>query len=384
MSFPKITINNFKDGSNNNNKLVLKFVNLNNKDKSKKLRDNSISTNTFNYNNYHESQTLPIKINNYQIILPIVDNRLNNSNIKKVNKNINIISKSVNHKIKKKFKKRIKDDYYYYHPWINNSYNNNEINAFMSNCYDITKIDTYVNENQYKINDSKLTNKLLREVEKRYKIANIFQKKKLNTIKFDNLIKNKNIFIETKNIKVYNSKKNNKKLFFNKYNHLRNFKPINTENKIHSLENSYSSLIKKNIKTNETQLLKDYHFKDFISLKKKEKPSSSLNTSYSKKDKIIEELEEKILSHRNDDNDHDNKDSLIRDYKTIKIKKIINNNINNNYNGEKIKRNYKIKSNFLYKKNITFSSLLSETGTQTKINNSNLINKIAEHWNHDS
>ena len=254
----------------------------------------------------------------------------------------------------------------------------------MSNCYDITKLDTYVNENQYKINDSKLTNKLLREVEKRYKIANIFQKKKLNTIKFDNLIKNKNIFIETKNIKVYNSKKNNKKLFFNKYNHLRNFKPINTENKIHSLENSYSSLIKKNIKTNETQFLKDYHFKDFISLKKKEKPSSSLNTSYSKKDKIIEELVEKILSHRNDDNDHDNKDSLIRDYKTIKIKKIINNNINNNYNGEKIKRNYKIKSNFLYKKNITFSSLLSETGTQTKINNSNLINKIAEHWNHDS
>lgn len=278
----------------------------------------------------------------------------------------------------------MQDNCYYFHPWINKSYNNNEINAFMSNCYDITKIDTYVNENQYKINDSKLTNKLLREVEKRYKIANIFQKKKLNTIKFDNLIKNKNIFIETKNIKVYNSKKNNKKLFFNKYNHLRNFKPINTENKIHSLENSYSSLIKKNIKTNETQFLKDYHFKDFISLKKKEKPSSSLNTSYSKKDKIIEELEEKILSHRNDDNDHDNKDSLIRDYKTIKIKKIINNNINNNYNGEKIKRNYKIKSNFLYKKNITFSSLLSETGTQTKINNSNLINKIAEHWNHDS
>ena len=365
MSFPKITINNYNKSNNYHlRKLELKIINPKYKIQSKKMNHNFTSNNSLNYNNYVKQKALPMKFKLYNIVLPILGNS-------KKDENINI-SKSTNNKFKKNIRKGI-ELYNYYHPWINNSYNNHEINAFMSNCYDITKIDVPNNdENKYRINESKLTNKLLRDVEKHYKIANIFQRTKLKNIK-SNKVKIKNNrkdLIEDNNVIFSNRDNKINNLIYNEYNNFKFYKSINKENKSHSLENTYLSLSNKNI--NEENLYKkDSRFKDFISLKKIQKPSSSLNTSYSRNNNINEKSKAKILSYRSEE--IDNNLSIKNEYKTIKIKKLIKNTINDKYKEEKNNRIEKIKSNLLFKKNITFSTLCPNSETQRQINNSNLI-----------
>ena len=361
MNFPKITNNNYNKSSNNHlRKLELKIINPKIKIQYKKISHNLTSNNSLNSNNNAKQKTLPIKFKLYNIVLPILGNS-------KKYENNNNISKSTNNKFKKDIRKGI-ELYNYYHPWINNSYNNYEINKFMSNCYDITKIDAPNNdENKKRIKESKLTNKLLRDAEKHYKILNIFQRTKLKNIKRNNLkIKiNKNNLIEENNTILSNRPLNINNLIYNEYNNFKYYKPINKENKRHNLENTYLSLSNKNI-IKEHLYKKDSSIEDFIvSLKKIQKPSYSLNTSYFRNNNINEDHKIKILSHRSVECNYN--PSINREYKTIKIKKLIKNTINDNYKEEKNSRIEKIKSNFLFKKNITFSSLCPNSETQRQL-----------------
>ena len=379
MSFPKITINNNNDKmSNNHNNIKIKIIKSNNRNQSIKMVDNFTSTNSLDYNNSNNQKLFPIKIKKYNIILPALANKKNyRSNINK-SKNIDIISKSIKNRLKdiKLIKKTVKNVYNCYHPWINNSCNDKKINEFMSNCYDITKIDAPTKDNKNRINESKLTNQLLKDVvEKRYKITNIFQKKKLNNIKFNDLnIRNKLNVLDTKTNRFIKDKKSTNNFILNEYNDFKTFKPNHNINKSHSLENTYLSLSKKNLRKNETLFIKDYS----INLQKLPKFYPSLNTSYSRKNIMNEEFNDIILSQRSANNG--NNSLLKNDYKTIKIKKIVKNSKNDKNYEEKTNRIEKIKSNLLFKKNITNSSLFPEYETNRTINKSNLIKCPLKIW----
>jgi hypothetical protein len=379
MSFPKITINNNKDEmSNNHNNIKIKIIKPNNKNQSIQMVDNFTSTNSLDYNNSNNQKLYPIKIKKYNIILPALANKKNHrSNINK-SKNIDIISKSIKNRLKdiKMIKKTVKNVYNFYHPWINNSCNDKEINEFMSNCYDITKIDAPTKDNKNRINESKLTNQLLKDVvEKRYKIANIFQKTKLNNIKFNDLnIRNKLNVLDTKTNRFIKDKKSTNNFILNEYNDFKTYKPNHNINKSHSLENTYLSLSKKNLRKNETLFIKDYS----ISLQKLPKLYPSLNTSYSRNNIMNEDFNDIILSQRSANNV--NNSLLKNDYKTIKIKKIVKNSKNDKNYEEKTNRIEKIKSNLLFKKNITNSSLFPENETHRTINKSNLIKCPLKIW----
>ena len=120
----------------------------------------------------------------------------------------------------------------------------------MSNCYDITKIDAPTKDNKNRINESKLTNQLLKDVvEKGYKIANIFQKTKLNNIKFNDFnTRNKLNVLDTKTNRFIIDKKGTNNFILNEYNDFKAFKHNHNINKSHSLENTYLSLSKKKFK----------------------------------------------------------------------------------------------------------------------------------------
>ena len=379
MSFPKITINNNKDEmSNNHNNIKIKIIKPNNKNQSIQMVDNFTSTNSLDYNNSNNQKLYPIKIKKYNIILPALANKKNHrSNINK-SKNIDIISKSIKNRLKdiKMIKKTVKNVYNFYHPWINNSCNDKEINEFMSNCYDITKIDAPTKDNKNRINESKLTNQLLKDVvEKRYKIANIFQKTKLNNIKFNDLnIRNKLNVLDTKTNRFIKDKKSTNNFILNEYNDFKTYKPNHNINKSHSLENTYLSLSKKNLRKNETLFIKDYS----INFQKLPKLYPSLNTSYSRNNIMNEDFNDIILSQRSANNV--NNSLLKNDYKTIKIKKIVKNSKNDKHYEEKTNRIEKIKSNLLFKKNITNSSLCPDNETHRIINKSNLIKHPLKIW----
>ena len=379
MSFPKITINNYKDGIiNAQNNVKIKIIKPKIKNQSKQMVDKFTSTNTLDYNKSINQNIFPIKIKKYNIILPTLVNKANrHSNINK-SKNIYIISKSIKNRLKdiSIIKKTVKRFYNFYHPWSNESYNNKEINEFMSNCYDITKIDAPTKDNKNRINESKLTNQLLKDVvEKRYKITNIFQKKKLNNIKFNDLnIRNKLNVLDTKTNRFIKDKKSTNNFILNEYNDFKTFKPNHNINKSHSLENTYLSLSKKNLRKNETLFIKDYS----INLQKLPKFYPSLNTSYSRKNIMNEEFNDIILSQRSANNG--NNSLWKNDYKTIKIKKIVKNSKNDKNYEEKTNRIEKIKSNLLFKKNITNSSLFPEYETHRTINKSNLIKCPLKIW----
>ena len=164
----------------------------------------------------------------------------------------------------------------------------------------------------------------------------------------------------------------------NEYNDFKAFKHNHNINKSHSLENTYLSLSKKNLRKNETLFIKDYSIKDLISLQNLPKLYPSLNTSYSRKNILNEEFNDNILSQRSENNG--NNSLLKNDYKTIKIKKIVKNSKNDKHYEEKMNRIEKIKSNLLFKKNITNSSLCPDNETHRIINKSNLIKHPLKIW----
>lgn len=391
MNFPKITFNNYNDGNNiNSDRLKFDLPNKKIKIKSKKLIDDFISTNKLNNIKYCDKKLLPLKLKKINMVLPLLTNRPNNSKANK-DDNYNNICKSTINDNKKYIKRRVNDLYYFYHPWLNNSYNKHEINSYMSNCYDITKIDTRINENKYRINNSKLTNKLLRDVEKHHKIANLFNKKKvnINDIKYNknmdirNNLNTIDAIIQTdhNDIKPLNKYDIDNSNFYEKKNNLKNnlriFRLLDSENKSHSLENTHLIPNKKFLRKNITNSKNEYFLKDFIMLSntQKQKISSSLNNSLSN---ISNKINEDYKNNNPclDNCEADNNSKLKNNYKTIKIKKLIKNSFNDKYNDEKNNRVDKIKSNLLFKKNITFYSLYSENKTQPNVIKNSEINNL--------
>lgn len=367
MSFPKITNNNFNNGFTKI-PMEIKIIKPKNRNQIKKMVDTYTSTNSLDYNNPNNNDQ--IKIKEYNIILPTIQKKINNHS--NINNTKNVGIKSIKNRFKdiKILKKALKNVYNFYHPWSKNSVNNNEINEFMSNCYDITKIDVPINEYKSRINGSKLTNKFLKDMEKHYRIANIFQKKKLNNIKFNNLkIRNKFNNFDTKtNLFIHDKTEDKNNFIFNEYNNFKILKNINNKNKSHSLKNTYLSLSNKNLRKNENHIIKDSSLPKF---------SSSLNTSYSRNNFLNENFTSNKISQRSFNNDNS---MLKNDYKTIKIKKIIKNTINDKCFEERMNRIDKIRSNLLFKKNITSSSLNQDNDTQGRINKSNLIKHPIKIW----
>ena len=315
MNFPKITINNANNKNENNISNVKKKSIIQKIKTRKKMIDSSTSTiKNLDYN-YNIPQILPTEFNefnNYNKVLPKLVIKPYNIN---TNNNYHFNIKNNN---KKNISREIKDLYNYYHSLLSNSYNNNELNKFMSHCYDIIKIDTPINDN-YRINKTKLKNKYLRDVEIHHKISNLFLKKKLN-YKYNN-IKTKKYYslLKTKNIITKNKTNLNNK--FEGNINLTYLKPTYNQNKSHSLEKTYSPLRKKNLLKRETHSINDYYLNDFISIKNYKKPSSSFNTIYSRKKMINGDFEENITTNKNIDINNNNLGR--NNYKTIKIKKII-------------------------------------------------------------
>jgi hypothetical protein len=329
-------------------------------------------TNIFSSSNDSKNKNNnPLRFKNYKIALPILSNRTNISN----NNEEIIISKQTKKDINKlNIRRKLNDLYYFYHPWLSNSLNKNEIHSFMSNCYDITKVDAPVNDKKYIIKDSKLTNKYIREIEKNNKLSSIFQKKRCSKNKFnldikkinnmDAIIKRNNIFNNThfnrNDAELLNMNENYKK-FVSVYNNL------NNENENSSLENTHSVSPIKHIYRNNDNYRNITFFQDIISFNNKKNFSSSLNNSCSDINNIISnDYKNNICSKESFEVDNFNNKKRKNNYRTIKIKKIIKKTKNDKNNDERLN---KIKSNFLYKKNITFSSLNINNIDNNKYNN---------------
>lgn len=345
MNLPSIKIENnnyYNKIKNSSDNLKFKLIDSRNKRYIKKMDDFSSTNDEYN-GNYNFRKILPRIYQNHNAILPTIINRIDNNTFR--NENISYINNSKNNKYKINERNGYKDKnlYNFYHPWSNNSYNNKEINFFLSNCLDVTKIDTSF-KNKKRINDCKLNNKLLRDVEKRYNIANLYQK--LNNIKINK--NNQNNSIENNssenNIYGYNEKKINNARYLNLTKNVKNS---------FSNENTYSNLNKRSLFKNITNSRNDFYLRDYTPLKMKEKQSSSFNNSYCN---IHKRINDNLIA---DTSSQKSFDLLKNNYQTIKIK-----NISKEFKKDNDEKNVenkieKIRPNSLFLKNVLVPSINS-------------------------
>ena len=309
MNLPSIKIENnnyYYKFKNNSDNLKFKLINANNKRHIKKVDDFTSTSDQYN-GNYNFRKILPKIYMNHNVILPTIIKRGDNNHFR--NENNIYINKSRNNKNKINERNDKGNNLYnFYHPWSNNSYNNKEISAFLSYCLDVTKIDTSFIKNKKRINDCKLNNKLLRDVEKRYNIANLYQK--LNNIKINKINQSTNTENNSfeNNIYGYNEKKINNPRYLNLIKNGKN----NYSNEI-----TYSNLNKRSLFKNITNNRNDFYLKDYTPLKLREKQNSSFNNSYCNiHKKISDNLMTDISSPRSVDLKFKN------NYQTIKIKNL--------------------------------------------------------------
>lgn len=265
--------------------------------------DEYTATKNPNINNFSGHPVIPLNIKNHNIALPVLTDRIKNNNIKNYEKLF--ISNIINNK--KTNKSKLNEFFRYNHPWLNNISKIEEINSFMSYCYDITKVTPApIKIRKLKINDSKYMDE---NFQKNIKSNNNY--KTLNRL---NLRKNKNktINIGTNtninrgNLSIENN--NNEKRGLIPNNEIYKFKlklyqPDSERFISNSFRNYYNSSIKKKIKKNSTITNADYAYLN--SLKIKNNRCSSLNDS---------------LNKFNNNNNLSKKS----EFKTIKIKKIKN------------------------------------------------------------
>ena len=327
------------DKKNCNSSECLKFKLINPRNKNKIMVDEFTSTNDQNLSNYNASRKIPVKCKDYNISLPSIKKRANINKYNNKIENISLISKSVNERYIKNTENDFNYIYQLHYPWANNSYYNKEINKIISNCFCVTNIGSSYTSNTNRINDSKLRNKLLRDLEKRYKFGNFYQKMKI--IKnYSRKEKNENSF------SIYNDKYIKDIRCFNPFLSYKKSKINNHYN----VRNPYFNLKHKSFHKNGTNSRngQDYYLNDYTSSKKGNQSTSYNNSHDHSESKINDNYD--ISIHRN------NKMKLGNDFKTIKIKKeikIINNN-NNNEKNINIK-DEKIKPNSVFMKNGTFS-----------------------------
>lgn len=351
MSVSPIKFENDKKSSNSSE--CLKFKLINPKNKSKIMVDEFTSTNN-NFGNYNNNRKLPIKCKDYNISLPSIKKRVNDNKYKNDIENISLISKSVNNRYIKNTENDFNFIYHLHYPWANNSYYNKEINKIISNCFCVTKIGSSYTSNTNRMNDSKLRNKLLRDLEKRYKFGNFYQKTKINKN-----YSNKRNIKENNNENTISKKDTNENSFSiynDKYiNNIRCFNPFlsykqSKVNNHSNIRNAYFNLNHKSFHKNgnNSRNGQNYYLNDYTSSKIGNQSTSYNNSHDHSESKINDNIDKP--SHRND------KLKLGNDFKTIKIKneiKIISNdnNIEKNINH----KDDKIKPNSVFMKNGTFS-----------------------------
>ena len=233
-----------------------------------------------------------MKIKNHNVALPILTDRIKKNNLKNYEKLF--ISSIINNK---KYKSKCNDFFKFYHPWLSYICKNEEINSFMSYCYDITKVTPPpVKINKIKINNIKYNNKENKKVERNYRIINDINKNKFKNISVS--VGTNTNFLEKKPQKRYISIENNNESK-EKYKY---FNPLNESiNNAQSFRNSYLTLKKKGFKKNSTLLNSEYTYNDTFGFKNNR--SSSLNNS----------------------NFSISNSTMKAEYKTIKIKKVKNN-----------------------------------------------------------
>ena len=351
MSVSPIKFENDKKDSNSSE--FLKFKLIIPKNKNKIMVDEFTSTND-NFGNYNTNRKLPIKCKDYNISLPSIKKRVNDNKYINEIENISLISKSVNNKYIKNTENDFNFIYHLHYPWANNSYYNKEINKIISNCFCVTKVGSSYTSNTKRINDSKLRNKLLRDLEKRYKFGNFYQKTKINKKYSEktNINENNNENMISKK----ESNENSFSIYNDRYiNNIRCFNPFLSykQSKINNhsnIRNSYFNLNHKsfNKNGNYSRNKQNYYLNDYTSSKIGNQSTSYNNSHDHIESKINDNCE--MPPHRND------KPKLDNNFKTIKIKneiKImnINNNIEKNINN----KDDKIKPNSIFTKNGTFS-----------------------------
>ena len=338
MNLPSIKIEN----NNYYNKLIkhsdnLKFKLIDSKNKRYiKKEDEFTSTNNQYIGNYNFKKILPKIYKNHNVILPTIIKRVNNNSFG--NDNISYINKSRYDKNKKNERNEYKDRnlYNFYHPWSNNSYNNKEINSILSYCLDITKIDISYKKKK-RINDCKLNNKLLRDVEKRYNIANLYQK--LNNIKINKINQGNSTENNSSENNIFGYKEK-------KINNLSYLNPNKNDKNNCSNENTYSNLNKRNLFKNITNSRNDFYLRDYTPLKMKEKQSSSFNNSFCN---IHKRINDNFITDISSPKSVDLK--LKNNYQTIKIK-----NLSKEFNNDNDEKNVdnnkfeKIRPNSLFLK----------------------------------
>ena len=140
--------------------------------------DEYTATKNPNINKFSGHPVIPLKIKNHNVALPILTDRIKKNNLKNYEKLF--ISSIINNK---KYKSKCNDFFKFYHPWLSYICKNEEINSFMSYCYDITKVTPPpVKINKIKINNIKYNNKENKKVERNYRIINDINKNKFKNI----------------------------------------------------------------------------------------------------------------------------------------------------------------------------------------------------------
>ena len=209
--------------------------------------DEYTATKNPNIRQFDSNPMIPLRIKAQNIALPILTERIKRTNLKNFEKLFisNIINDSKKPKIKSNEILR------FYHPWLNNLCKKEEINAFMSYCYGITKIATpAIRINKIQINENKKSINNTISKDDKYKTIKTSGKNRFNSVGTNTCLD------EVKEIKNYLNIDNNNNKEQKKY---RYYCPMNEK----ILSNSFrNSLIKNRRANNENKKNNSYFNKN--------------------------------------------------------------------------------------------------------------------------
>ena len=278
--------------------------------------DEYTATKNPNIRQFDSNPMIPLRIKAQNIALPILTERIKRTNLKNFEKIFisNIINDSKKPKIKSNEILR------FYHPWLNNLCKKEEINAFMSYCYGITKIATpAIRINKIQINENKKSINNTISKDDKYKTIKTSGKNRFNSVGTNTCLD------EVKEIKNYLNIDNNNNKEQKKY---RYYCPMNEK----ILSNNFrNSLIKNRRANNENKKNNSYFNKNkYVYLADtsgiKNNRSYLLNYNVSMFNKSKDESFNSFFH---------NSSTLKGEYRTIKIKKI---KTNDRYIDKKILR----------------------------------------------
>ena len=275
------------------------------------MSDDSIMTKNYNNTRFNGHPVIPLRIKSHNIALPVLTDRIKRNNLKNYEKLF--LSNILNNK---KIKSKSIEFFKFYHPWLSTICKNEEINSFMSYCYNITKITPPpVRISKMKINDVRNSNEAQNKNERNYRMINKITRKRLNSVGTStNSVENNE---QNKFLSIENNERGKVKFFIPKNDRITN----------KSYRNSYLNINRKETRKNSTISNSDYLYILDTSKIKNNRFNNSISNNYDRYDKSNDEI---LKYHLNN-----NFSTLRGDYKTIKIKKIKN---NDKYNDKKIFR----------------------------------------------